>query len=171
MYKNLHLSYLQLANDVFGDEDNNNISVIKEFERFGDDIGMFNGDNYNKIEEYKYSSILKRKFKFDLKEKNDIKIERKLFGNDSRNDSWKKGKKNNEILEIQSKNSEEIIDYSKENSRNSSFRRNKRENDINTLSSHSKKSYSNKTYENYNNDGNENEYKPNSHKGKRRYGN
>ena len=38
-----------------------------------------------------------------------------------------KGKKNNDILEIQSKNSEEIIDYSKENSRNGSFRRNKRE--------------------------------------------
>ena len=41
MYKNLHVSYLKMVNEVFGDEDEVNPSVIKEFERFGNNLGMF----------------------------------------------------------------------------------------------------------------------------------
>jgi hypothetical protein len=33
MYKNLHVSYLQIENEVFGDEESRNVSVVKEFER------------------------------------------------------------------------------------------------------------------------------------------
>ena len=62
MYKNLHLSYIQMANDVFGDDDNNNASVIKEFERFGNEVGAWSNENINKTEESKYSSIIQRKF-------------------------------------------------------------------------------------------------------------
>ena len=176
MYKNLHLSYLQLANDVFGDEDTvNNASVVKEFERFGNEIGMFTSENVNKIEEHKYSTIARRKFKYELNEKNEItaKKEKKYeYQSDSKSNSRKVGKKN-EIIEIQSKNSEEISDYSRENSRTSSYRRNRRGDDINTLSSHSRRdTFSNRTYE-INNEinTNENEYKPNTFKGRRKYGN
>ena len=44
MYKNLHASYLQMADEFFG-EDNGNPSVIKEFEMFGNNVGMFTGEN------------------------------------------------------------------------------------------------------------------------------
>ena len=84
-------------------------------------------------------------------------------------------KKNNEIIEIQSKNSEELSDFSRENSRTNSYRRNRRIiDDINTLSSHSRKdTYSNKTYDNNNYEFsiNENENRPNTYKGRRKYGN
>jgi hypothetical protein len=40
MYKNLHSSYLQLADEFFG-EDSINPSVIKEFEILGNNVGMF----------------------------------------------------------------------------------------------------------------------------------
>ena len=40
MYKNLHPSYLEMTNELFG-EDELNLSVIKEFEKFGNNIGMF----------------------------------------------------------------------------------------------------------------------------------
>ena len=40
MYKNLHASYLEMTNELFG-EDELNFSVIKEFEKFGNNIGMF----------------------------------------------------------------------------------------------------------------------------------
>ena len=31
--KNLHVSYLQMENEVFGDEESTNVSFVKEFER------------------------------------------------------------------------------------------------------------------------------------------
>ena len=31
--KNLHISYLQMENEVFWDEESRNVSVVKEFER------------------------------------------------------------------------------------------------------------------------------------------
>ena len=40
MYKKLHSSYLQLADEFFG-EDSINPSVIKEFEILGNNVGMF----------------------------------------------------------------------------------------------------------------------------------
>ena len=40
MYKNLHCSYLEMVNTIFSEE-SPNPSVIKEFERFGNGVGMF----------------------------------------------------------------------------------------------------------------------------------
>ena len=40
MYKNLHCSYLEMVNTIFSEE-SVNPSVIKEFERFGNGVGMF----------------------------------------------------------------------------------------------------------------------------------
>ena len=48
MYKNMHVSYLEMVNSVFNDEEAKNPGVAKEFERFGNDLGMFiNEDPYN----------------------------------------------------------------------------------------------------------------------------
>ena len=38
IYKNLHMTYLEMANCLFGDENKNDPSVIKEFERFGTSV-------------------------------------------------------------------------------------------------------------------------------------
>ena len=52
MYKNLHVSYLEMVNTIFSDEESKNPSVAKEFERFGNDIGMFiNEDPYTDLDE------------------------------------------------------------------------------------------------------------------------
>ena len=48
MYKNLHVSYLEMVNSIFSDEESKNPGVAKEFERFGNGIGMFvNEDPYS----------------------------------------------------------------------------------------------------------------------------
>ena len=62
MYKNLHCSYLEMANEIFGD-DEVNPSVIKQFEMFGNNIGMFNTQESEVEEELKknnYNNVDKR---------------------------------------------------------------------------------------------------------------
>ena len=70
MYKNLHASYLQMADEFFG-EDTGNPSVIKEFEMFGNNVGMFTGENPQVGEELNkkyYSNVEKNIFlQMDLK--------------------------------------------------------------------------------------------------------
>ena len=65
MYKNLHASYLQMADDIFG-EDKVNPSVWKEFERFGSNVGMFTGQEKEIEEELnkKYYSTIDKKYTF-----------------------------------------------------------------------------------------------------------
>ena len=65
MYKNLHVSYLQMANEVFGDEDDNP-SVMKEFERFGTNIGMFSSEEPSLNDELsrKYIKTVQKKYVF-----------------------------------------------------------------------------------------------------------
>ena len=65
MYKNLHASYLQMADEFFGD-DNVNPSVIKEFEMFGNNVGMFTGENPQVGEDMgkKYYSNVEKKYSF-----------------------------------------------------------------------------------------------------------
>ena len=62
MYKNLHCSYLEMTNEIFGD-DEVNPSVIKQFEMFGNNIGMFNTQESEVEEELKknnYNNVDKR---------------------------------------------------------------------------------------------------------------
>ena len=68
MYKNLHASYLQMADEIFG-EDQYNPSVFKEFERFGSNIGMFTGQEPAIDEELnkKYYSNVDKKYVFTTK--------------------------------------------------------------------------------------------------------
>ena len=65
MYKNLHASYLQMADEFFGD-DSVNPSVIKEFEMFGNNVGMFTGENPQINEELnkKYYANVEKKYSF-----------------------------------------------------------------------------------------------------------
>ena len=75
MYKNLHLSYLQMANEVFGDEDSVNPSIIKEFERFGNGIGMFVNEDPTAVEEVKYCKGVSKKYIFEpvvIEEKKEV---------------------------------------------------------------------------------------------------
>ena len=64
MYKNLHASYLQMANEVFGDEDEVNPSVIKEFERFGNNLGMFNNEEPGDLDNKGYYQSVQKKYVF-----------------------------------------------------------------------------------------------------------
>jgi hypothetical protein len=45
LYKQLHLNYLEMVNDVFGEEEQTNPSIIKEFERFGANVGMWENEH------------------------------------------------------------------------------------------------------------------------------
>jgi len=56
MYKNLHLGYLEIINALF-----NNQGMLKEFENFGDDMGMFkNSDYYMNREKELYQKVKKK---------------------------------------------------------------------------------------------------------------
>lgn len=57
MYKNLHASYMQMADEIFGD-DEVNPSVIKQFEMFGNNVGMFTAQEPEVGEELKKNIIL-----------------------------------------------------------------------------------------------------------------
>ena len=62
MYKNLHASYMQMADEIFGD-DEVNPSVIKQFEMFGNNVGMFTAQEPEVGEELKkkyYTTVDKR---------------------------------------------------------------------------------------------------------------
>ena len=69
MYKNLHASYLQMADEIFGDDNNVNPSVFKEFERFGTNVGMFTGQEPEIDEELnkRYYSTVDKKYVFTTK--------------------------------------------------------------------------------------------------------
>jgi hypothetical protein len=75
MYKNLHASYMQMADEIFGD-DEVNPSVIKQFEMFGNNVGMFTaqepevGEEMNK----KYYTAVDKRYVF----KNDREISNEM---------------------------------------------------------------------------------------------
>ena len=96
MYKNLHVSYLQMANEVFGDEESSyNASVVKEFERFGTDVGMWGNEDPNIPTESAYVKSVNKKYVFEtlenegklfdeleLKKNVVVKGESKVYGSD-----------------------------------------------------------------------------------------
>ena len=65
IYKNLHMTYLEMANTLFGDEGQAEPSVIKEFERFGTDVGMWENEKPNEKTEEKYVKTIKTTYVFD----------------------------------------------------------------------------------------------------------
>ena len=153
MYKNLHLSYIQMANDVFGDDDN--VSVIKEFERFGNEIGAWSNENINRKEESKYSSIIQRKFIYGKENGSDFN-NNENYNTPNKRSYVKIQKKESEKREINTKNSEEI---DKDNFKSSSYRRNKKKDEL--LKS---------PYNSSKNDSESENYKPGTYKGRKKFG-
>ena len=64
LYKNLHVSYLQVANEVFGDKGVGDASVVKEFERFSNKIGTFVNENYQFSYEANFCENINKKYIF-----------------------------------------------------------------------------------------------------------
>ena len=65
IYKNLHMTYLEMANTLFGDENKDDPSVIKEFERFGTDVGLWENEKPDEKEAIKYVKSMKTQYAFD----------------------------------------------------------------------------------------------------------
>ena len=66
MYKNMHLNYLELVNTVFSNsEEEISPSVVKEFERFGVDIGMFENESPYTDRESQFCKGVKKQYIFD----------------------------------------------------------------------------------------------------------
>jgi hypothetical protein len=64
MYKNLHVSYLQIANELFGDKGIKNPSLVKEFERLANKMGTFKNEDYDYIYEDNFCNKINKKYIF-----------------------------------------------------------------------------------------------------------
>ena len=64
LYKNLHVSYLQMANEMFGDKGEKNASVVKEFERLATRMGIFTNEDYNNPNEENFCEKINKKYVF-----------------------------------------------------------------------------------------------------------
>ena len=65
--QNLQNSYLIMAENIFGDKNKKNPSIIKEFERFSSNVGMFNSENAEKLNKInnKYFKNVTKKYLFN----------------------------------------------------------------------------------------------------------
>ena len=68
IYKNLHMTYLEMANCLFGDGGQTEPSVIKEFERFGTSVGMWENEKPGEKTEEKFVKYSKTSYTFDQAE-------------------------------------------------------------------------------------------------------
>ena len=69
LYKNLHINYLEMMNGVFGeDESQNSPSVLKEFERFSSNVGMWQNENPDYDERKSFVKKLSKKMSFHVPE-------------------------------------------------------------------------------------------------------
>ena len=64
LYKHLHVNYLEMVNDVFGEEEQANPSVIKEFERFGANVGMWENEHPGFVEESNFCKNVQKRLSF-----------------------------------------------------------------------------------------------------------
>ena len=104
-----------MVKDVFGEEKFDNPSVIKEFERFGASVGMWENENPDYFGEKKLSKNYRKKMTFHKPKLDKKKIENyfqdKKEMKDSKNiEEIKEDKKNNDI-EVK----KEIVEDKKEN--------------------------------------------------------
>ena len=63
LYKHFHVNYLEMANNVFGEAESNP-SVIKEFERFGSNMGIWDNESSDFGENIKYSKTLNKRLSY-----------------------------------------------------------------------------------------------------------
>ena len=113
MYKNLHVSYLKMVNEVFGDEDEVNPSVIKEFERFGNNLGMFNNEEPDAYDNKGFYQSVQKKYIFDSSFNDNSYLD---FGNlnNSNLNNFNENKEEDE-KEIQKENRKRSHSLKKEN--------------------------------------------------------
>ena len=64
LYKNLHVSYLQMANEMFGEKGEKNASVVKEFERLATRMGIFTNEDYNNPNEENFCEKINKRYVF-----------------------------------------------------------------------------------------------------------
>jgi hypothetical protein len=64
LYKNLHVSYLQMANEMFGEKGEKNASVVKEFERLATRMGVFTNEDYTNPNEENFCEKVNKKYVF-----------------------------------------------------------------------------------------------------------
>ena len=97
MYKNLHVSYLEMVNSIFSDEEKLNPSVVKEFERFGYDVGMFINEDPFTPKEGKNVLGVKKQYLFqpiDLdKLEKKVEIKKKIVEKEIKEEYITKGSK------------------------------------------------------------------------------
>ncbi len=79
MYKNLHVSYLEMVNSIFSDEEKINPSVVKEFERFGYGVGMFVNEDPYTPPEAKMCLGVKKFYNFPIKYEKVIETKKKIM--------------------------------------------------------------------------------------------
>jgi hypothetical protein len=132
LYKHFHVNYLEMANNVFGEQDSNP-SVIKEFERFGSNVGIWENEKPDYAERIKHSKskkivyststfkkLLKQKEEEDKKEKKieleDEKEDKKEYKKEEKKKD-KKSKKIEEEEEIEEE-SEKEDDYLSDDNEN-----------------------------------------------------
>ena len=125
LYKHFHVNYLEMANNVFGEQDSNP-SVIKEFERFGSNVGIWENEKPDYAERIKHSKSKKiiyststfkkllkekedKKEKEEKKEKKGKKIEEEIEEEDEKEDKKKKVDDNEEDEE-ENENDDNISD-------------------------------------------------------------
>jgi len=63
LYKHFHVNYLEMANNVFGEQDSNP-SVIKEFERFGSNVGIWENEKPDYAEQIKHAKSFHKRVTF-----------------------------------------------------------------------------------------------------------
>ena len=136
MYKNLHVSYLQMANEVFGDEESTNASVVKEFERFGTDVGMWGNEDPNIPTESGYVKSVNKKYVFEtlenegklfdeleLKKNVVVKGESKVYGSDIKSEENGSESSRRRKRETKDKITKEEVQENNEENKNVSGRR------------------------------------------------
>ena len=106
-----------MANEIFGEDNynSNNSSVIKEFERFGNEIGLFENENYITSQESSFCRKIKKKYIFDTLDTDNIKLMEDYY-KDKSNIHLKKEiiikkeeRKSNQVIEEENKDKEKKI--------------------------------------------------------------
>ena len=118
MYKNLHVSYLEMANTIFSDTEKINPSVVKEFERFGYGVGMFVNEDPYKPREGKNCLGVKKKYLFPPVElEKTYKITKKVVEKEVKKEEYMSDDKGQYVSgtgRMESKHSKTMIDTGKE---------------------------------------------------------
>ena len=115
MYKNLHVSYLEMVNTIFSDSEKINPSVIKEFERFGYGIGMFVNEDPNTPSDGNLCLGVKKKYLFQpIGLKKTFQIKKKIVEKEMKEEQYISDIKGKFTSSLDSKHSKSISMTGKE---------------------------------------------------------